>query len=202
MTPSSSNAGTHRLASLAGIVALVFSIVAVAALNAHSAQVWDKPTRGVFGVKAGLITGTETRGDVQVRTGWDKSLQVFADIPVTRPVALQFAFDFHSMRSNRLDNWMIDVNVAIKPTFRLEEKRVDIKPGVAVGFGSIGEFESYFEDTDYITVKTFVEASFEIDRKWAWLAEFSVLFTPRGGKGDYDIRLGPVFLLRFGIAMR
>ena len=174
----------------------------LAASTAFGARVWDKPTRGAVGIKGGILSGTETHGDYQLRTSWDKSLEVFFDFPLSRLSALQFAFDFHNFHVNRVDNWMIDVNLAYKPTFRLKRSNIDIKPGAAVGFGHVGIFTSYFEDTRYLTVRLFVEADFIIDRKKAWLIELSTLFTPRGGNEKYDLRVGPVFMLRFGLSLR
>ena len=178
---------------------IMLCLVVSAALGT---QVWEKPTRGVFGIKGGILSGTETRGDYRLRTSWDKSLEVFFDFPLTKLSAVQFAFDFHNFHVNRVDNWMIDVNLAYKPTFRMKRANIDLKPGTAIGFGHVGIFTSYFEDTRYLTVRLFVEADFIIDRKKAWLLELSTLFTPVGGNEKYDLRVGPVFMLRFGLSLR
>ncbi|MBD3258093.1 hypothetical protein GF377_06635 [candidate division GN15 bacterium] len=167
----------------------------------EGAIIEDRPTSGVFGVKAGIIAGTETRGEFRVTTDWDKSFGVFGEVPFWRPVFVQFAFDFHSFRQNRLDNWMIDANIGIKPHFRLRRHRMDIKPGVAFGYGSIGEYASALGDTDYFTLRLFVEGDFEIDRKKALLVEFSVLYAT-GGNNNLDLHIKPTMMLRFGIGLR
>ena len=178
------------------------SLVLLAVRSADATQVWDRPSRGVVGTKLGIISGTETRGDYTLRTTWDKTLQVFADIPLIRRVAVQFAFDFHSFHNNRVDNWMLDMNVGLKPSVPIPRANMVLKPGVAVGYGHVGNHASHFENTDYLTVRVFTEADFEINRKTSWLAELSVLFTPSGGRNSYDLRLGPVFLFRVGLALR
>ena len=183
-------------------VMLALLLLCLAVSEGYAAQVWEKPTRGAVGIKGGILSGTETRGDLRLRTSWDKSLEVFFEFPIVKRTAIQFAFDFHNFHVNRVDNWMIDVNLALKPTFRLKRANVNVKPGAAVGYGYVGIFTSYFEATRYLTVRGFVEADFIIDPKKAWLIEFSTLFTPTGGNDEYDLRVGPVFMLRFGLSLR
>jgi hypothetical protein len=194
-------AGRTSIALLTALSIALCCLLATAD-QSNATEIWNKPTRGAFGVKLGLITGTETRGDMMLRTSWDKTFEIFAAVPVFRNVFAQFAFDFHSLTNNRTDNWMLDINLGLKPRLRFPKANMVVHPGLAVGYGHVGTHDSFFEDTDYITVRAFVETGFRINQKTDWLAELSVLFTPQGGSNGFDLRIGPVFLLRVGLALK
>jgi hypothetical protein len=180
------------------VVAVLIFVVSPAA---DAAQVHDRPTKGVFGIKLGLISRANIRGDLELETEIGSSAQVYADFPIFKDLFLTASVDFYYIQIIRQNDIMIEGTGGLKHEFALNRAGMFLRPGVGVGYAYLPEI-GVMESTDYITLKVLVEAHFPIDKKKAWVGELAVMGAPKGGNDDVELSFGPGFIVRWGLAFR
>lgn len=158
-------------------------------------------TRGKFGIKVGVISRMNMRGDLDLHSEIGSSAQVFADFPKGRGFYFSTAFDFYYVEINRSNQIMIEPSAGIKRAFRLKRTDMLLVPAAMIGFGFIADMGD-LPAARFLTYKFGVEVHFKIDVKKAWVGELALFNAPRGTNGRGDISLGPGIMLRVGLAFR
>jgi hypothetical protein len=183
---------------------MISALICVLALSTpvvRAAEVIRRPTSGIFGLKVGVISRMNIRGDLDLHTEIGSTGQVYTDFPIWRRLYFSTSFDFYYVEIVRQNDVMIEGSIGFKYLFKLPRANIQLRPGVAVGYSYLPEI-GVMESTDYRTVRAFLEAQFPIDGRKSWVAEFVVLGAPTGGNGGLDLSYGPGFMLRAGLAFR
>ena len=160
-----------------------------------------RSTRGVFGLKVGVISRMNMTGDRDLRSEVGSCIQVYADIPKGKNYYLSAAFDFYYIEINRTNQIMIEPNLGLKKTFYLQRGQMAIKPGGSVGFAFLADMGS-LRASQYLTFKVFCEIHFKIDARKAWVGELALFHAPTGSSNRLDLAFGPGLMLRVGLAFR
>ncbi len=181
------------------LVAVLLTVIAVPGPLAQG--LYRKPTRGIFGLKAGVLSGGNFKADRTYHTKLAVAGQVFADFPLTKKLGLVVAFDFYNIRLVTDQEAMIEVSLALKPVIEIVRAHMTIRPGAGIGFAHLSEL-NVFKATDYPCIKAFLEAYFPINKKKSWIVEMAVVYLPDGGNSSCDISIGPLYMLRGGLAFR
>jgi hypothetical protein len=164
-------------------------------------EIIDKPTSGIFGVKVGVISRVNIRGDLNLHTEIGSTGQVFMDFPMFSSLYLSTSIDFYYVEIVRQNDVMIEGTAGFKYLFNLPRANMQLKPGLAIGYAYLPEI-GVMESTDYITFRAYLEAHFPIDGRKAWVAEFAIMGAPTGGNAALDLSYGPGFMIRGGLAFR
>ena len=160
------------------------------------------PTRGIVGLKAGFISGANFKAAQPMKTDPGVSGGVFFDFPVTPRFYAGVAVDFHNIVLVMDQQAMIDVGLTIKHLIPMNEKsKMTLVPAASAGYAYLSGL-NVFEPTEFLNLKLFVETHFEINRKRSWVGDIGVSYMPAGGNGAYDIKIGPAFFIRWGLAFR
>lgn len=93
---------------------------------------------------------------------------------------------------------LLDVGVNFKATIMSENASLALRPGVGVGFGALRRMDN-FSGSNYLTLKAFSELVYFTPGDLSFLLDAGVWYAPSGGDNDHDIKIGPLFTLRFGI---
>jgi hypothetical protein len=160
-----------------------------------------KPTSGVFGLKAGVISRMDFDTDRPLQSEIGSCAQVFADFPQGRDIYLATAFDFYYIGISRANQVMIDASVGLKRIFPLPRARMFLKPAVSVGFAYLAHMGD-LPAVRFLSLKLLLETHFTIDAKKAWVGELGLFRAPTGSNGKNDVTLGPGVFLRWGLAFR
>ena len=160
-----------------------------------------RPTSGVFGLKAGVISRMDFDAYQPLQSEIGSSAQVFADLPQGREFYLTAAFDFYYIGISRSHQVMIDASIGLKRIFPLPGPRMFLKPAVSVGFAYLAQMGD-LPAARFLSLKLFLETHFTIDARKAWVGELGWFQTPAGSNGDSDVTLGPGVFLRWGLAFR
>ncbi len=160
-----------------------------------------RPTRGVVGVKLGILSEGAFKADYRRETDLAVSGEIFADLPLFHRVYFMVAFDFHKVELGQHEQFMLDGAAGLKTVIVHRRLNMEFKPWVTVGMGHLNKI-NYYGTTDHLTIKLGFETHFGVSRKMSWLAELTTLYSPSGGNNEYNVTLGPMFMLRFGLAFR
>lgn len=191
-----------RFRIVASCVRLIAPLIIVGTADFGRAEIIStQPTRGVFGLKIGLASRANIRGDLHLRTEIGSSAQVYADFPLFSDFFFTTAFDFYYVEIVRQNDIMIEGSLGLKKSFALSRANMKLIPGASLGYAYLPEI-GVMNSTDYIVLKLFFESHFAIDPRKAWVAEVAVLGAPWGGNPTYDISYGPAFLVRVGLAFK
>lgn len=167
----------------------------------HSQNLVGRTTSGLFGLKVGVISRMDLRGERRLNTEIGSTAQVFADFRKGQRLFIATAFDFYYVEVNRSNQIMIEPGVGVKYSFPIADAGATLKPGVMIGF-------AYLSDTgdlpaaELFSYKLLFEAEFKIDVKKAWLGEIALFDAPTGRSASKGITLGPGVMLRLGLAFR
>jgi len=93
---------------------------------------------------------------------------------------------------------LLDVGVNFKATIMSENGSLALRPGVGVGFGALRRMDN-FSGSNYLTMKAFSELVYFTAGDVSFLVDAGVWYAPNGGDNEHDIKIGPLFTLRFGI---
>jgi hypothetical protein len=160
-----------------------------------------KPTRGILGLKAGVISRMDYDTEWTLQSGVGSCAQLFADFPQGRQFYLTTAFDFYYIGIGGDNQVMIDASVGIKRSFPLRRAKMFLKPAVAVGFAYLAEIGD-LPAARFLSLKFYLETHFTIDARKAWVGELGLFQTPTGSNGKDDVTFGPGVFLRWGVAFR
>jgi hypothetical protein len=163
---------------------------------------FGRQTSGVFGVKGGFISRGNVKADqtYQTKIGWTG--QVFFDVPLKTNLFAVAAFDFYDLKLVNDHQWMLDANLGLKPSFHVRRFDADIKPAASIGWGHVAVV-NFLEASDFVTLKLSCEGHFYVNKRRAWVIETAILYAPVGGNDQYPkVILGPMFLIRAGVALR
>jgi hypothetical protein len=185
-------------------------LLPAAAPTAHAGQWYDKVTPGVFGLKGGMIGRGTSRGHfpdasppqtLSLETKIGKSGQVFFDIPLLARVYLSATFDFHDLKTQDEHQWMLVSGLGLKPTIRLRNRAIEVKPCLSIGWGHVAQ--RFWQDpTDYMTITLGAELHAEIDKRQDLLVELALIRAQSGGNDELNATLGPMLIVRAGLAFR
>ncbi len=160
-----------------------------------------RPTRGVFGVKVGILSEGAFKADYRRETDLAASGEVFADLPLFRRTYFAIAFDFHKIEVGQHEQFMLDAAAGFKTVIVHRRLDMEFKPWATVGMGHLNKI-NYYGETNYLSIKLGFETHFAISRKTSWLVELTTLYCPVGGNREYNVIYGPVYMIRFGLALR
>jgi len=184
------------------IVCVILTVVLIGLSGSVSAQnLVGRVTSGRFGIKAGLISRMNMRGDLKLQSEIGSSAQVFADFPKGKGFYFAAAFDFHYIEINRSNQIMIEPNIGLKRAFHLKRADMQLIPAMSIGFAylaDMGDLPSF----NFLTYKLLVEVHFKIDARKSWVGELALFNAPTGNNGSLDVSLGPGLMLRWGLVFR
>jgi hypothetical protein len=160
-----------------------------------------KPTSGVFGLKAGVISRMDFDTNPPLQSEVGSCAQVYADLPQGREFYLTGAFDFYYIELNRCNQVMIEASIGLKRIFALPRSKMFLKPAVSVGFAYLAQMGD-LPASRFLSIKLFVETHFTIDARKAWVGELGFFQAPSGSNSKSDVTLGPGFFVRWGLAFR
>ena len=185
-----------RCPVIATLLSLYFITSPVAGQN-----LLGQPTRGIVGLKAGVISRMDYDTDWTLQSGVGSCAQIFADFPQGRGFYLTAEFDFYFIGISNASQIMIDPSMGLKYSFSLRRAKMLIKPAVAVGFAYLAEIGS-LPASRFLSLKYYVETHFTIDARKAWVGELGLFHTPTGSNGSTDATFGPGVFVRWGLAFR
>jgi hypothetical protein len=163
---------------------------------------YSRQTSGVFGLKAGFISSGNLKVGQAYHTEIGSTGQAFFDLPLRPNLFAVAAFDFYNFRLDAYSQWMLDINLGLKPSFYMKKLDADIKPAISIGWGHLEMFNS-LETSDFLTLRMSCESHFYVNKKRAWVIETAILYAPTAGNDQYPkATFGPMLLLRAGVAMR
>ena len=170
-----------------------------------SASVKNKAGRrgsGVVGLKAGLFSRSEFKGDKAVfRTQVGSTAELLAEFPLGREFYLTTAFDFYYIQIVNDNQIMLEPSLGLKRIVNVGFKRTRFKPGIAFGYAHLARINA-LRPSDYFAIKGMLETHFTINPRRTWMIELAVFKTFEGGNGDFDLKFGPVLMLRVGFSWR
>ena len=184
---------TSALATLSSLLCVASSI--------SGQNLMGRPTSGVFGLKAGVISRMNFDTNLPLQSEVGSCGQVFADLPQGREFYLTGAFDFYYIELSRSNQIMIEASVGLKRIFPLPRPKMFLKPAVSVGFAYLAQMGD-LPASRFLSIKLFVETHFTIDARKAWVGELGLFQTPTGSNGKSDVTLGPGLFVRLGLAFR
>jgi hypothetical protein len=157
--------------------------------------------RGVFGVRAGIINSTTMKvGDREYTSNVALIGGVLFDAPLTRKTTIGVTADLLDIQVFDERQKALDVGITFKYAIYREYTRMALKPGLGVGYAYLARI-GYLDASGYLTLKTFLEAIFYVDRRFAWIADIDILWAPVGGNREYDVTYGPAVIARFGVVL-
>lgn len=155
--------------------------------------------KGGFGFKAGLINSTSfVINDIEYESNTGLATGVYFDLPFIRKSKVVIALDFYDIHVLDDKQWMIDLSLGFRPTFRKAGSDVALKPGIAIGYSHlalIGDLNT----TNYLTFKSGVEIMYHTGRKYVHTFEIFFLATRYGGNRTVEISHNPVLVVRLGV---
>ena len=157
----------------------------------------------VFGIKGGLITsGTVYVEDIfDFNTDGSYSLGGFLDYKLGPKFLGGLAVDIHNISAFDESETLLNLGVTLKAMIYSETSSVTFRPGISLGYGSVGGIEGAgVESSQYFTVGGLVEVVYSMPGGLSWLGEVAIYAGPSGGNSDFSITYGPLFLIRGGIA--
>lgn len=160
-----------------------------------------RPTSGVIGVKAGVISRMNLNMSPARQSGIGSCAQVYADFPMGRQVYFTTAFDFYYIEFGGANQIMIEPNVGVKRAFPLRRARMLLTPGASVGFAYLAHVGD-LPESRFLSLKLFVETHFTIDARRAWVGELALFHAPTGANSVEHLSFGPGVMLRWGVAFR
>ena len=169
--------------------------------DAAAQNLVGRPTRGIFGLKLGVVSRMNMTGGRQLHSEIGSCAQVYADLPQGKRFYLSAAFDFYYVEIARSNQIMIEGSFGVKRAYNLEHARMILKPGVSIGFAYLAEMGG-LPASQYLTGKLLLETYFKIDAKKAWVGELALFHASHGTDGDLDIGFGPGLILRWGLAFQ
>lgn len=183
--------------------ALVFVAVLAADLSAQNLNQkrFGKWHRGLFGFRAGVINATTLQvDDRSFDTNVALTAGVLFDFPLTKSSYYGFTADLLDIQVFDERQKALDVGMTFKYAVYKRESMMALKPGLGVGYSYLARI-GFLDASGYLTLKMFLEATFYSNHKYAWLADFDILWAPVGGNGDYDVTFGPAIMARFGLVL-
>jgi len=183
------------------VFAALTLLAAIMVGTARADKVVPRPTRGIFGVKVGVMSRANMRGDLKLQTAVGSTAEVYADFPVAARLHVSTAFDFYYIQLVRDNDIMIDANLGLKYEIPLPRANMFLRPGVAFGFGFLPEINTIDAST-YATAKLLLEAHFAVNPRRSFVSELALWGAPVGRNNTYDLTLGPAVMLRVGLAFR
>jgi hypothetical protein len=160
-----------------------------------------RSTSGKFGIKVGVISRMNMRGDRNLQSEIGSTAQVFADFPKGKGFYFSTAFDFYYVEINRSNQIMIEPSVGVKRVCRLKRSDMMLLPAASIGFAYLAEMGD-LPSSNFLTYKLLVEIHLKIDARKAWVGELAFFNAPSGSNGRRDISFGPGLMLRCGLAFR
>lgn len=185
--------------ALTGLMAAVlFALPDPAFAQEGAASVLARNT--TFGVKAGLISsGTIYVDDGEFDSDASYSIGAFVDHRLAPKLFGGLGLDVHNISAFDEEKMLIDAELTLKALIGEGRGRVAFRPGIGLGYGSVGEISGVAASSQYFTVRGFAEILLPMSGRSAWLGEIAVLAGPSGGNSDLDITFGPMVLVRAGV---
>jgi hypothetical protein len=192
--------GIFSVLCTAMVLAVVLSISQASAQNLVRSS-YGKKHRASFGLKAGVLnTATFKYDDHEIDTDYGIIIGVLFDFPVTSWSMLGVTADILDIKAMDERHKALDVGFTMKFPIYRQNRDFVIRPGFGVGYGYLAHVAQAFEASDYMTTKVFVEGVVYSKRRYAFLLDLGVLYTPIGGSSEYDeMRYGPVVYFRIGV---
>jgi len=189
------------LRKISALFILIVVTTIVFAPDLRAQNLVGRATRGMVGVKLGFISNGMIREEQSHWTELGMSGGVYGDLPIGGGFYIPVSFDFHSFRLAK--NWevMLDVGVGLKATYKIQRTNVEIKPGVAIGVANLPQL-GVVETSNYITTKLMLEVHFPINKRHSWVGEIALFGAPVGRNNEYDVTIGPILIVRVGLAFR
>lgn len=151
------------------------------------------------GLKAGLITsGTIYVEDGEFDSDASYSIGGFLDYRLAPKLFGGISVDAHNISAFDEEKMLVDAELTLKALVAGATGRVAVRPGLGIGYGTVGAISGVAESSQYLTVRGFAEVLVPLGARSAWLGEVAVLAGPSGGNSDLDITFGPMLLVRGG----
>jgi hypothetical protein len=182
------------------VLAAVLFVSSVPAENLVRTS-YGKKHRASFGIKAGVLNAATFRYDGhELDTDYGIMVGVLFDFPVTSWFMLGATADILDIKAMDERHKALDVGFTMKFPIYRENRDFVIRPGLGVGYGYLAHVAQAFEASDYMTTKMFVEGVVYSKKRYAFLLDLGVLYTPIGGSSEFDeMRYGPAVYFRIGV---
>jgi hypothetical protein len=155
-------------------------------------------SKGKFGAKIGIMYESKFRVDgASTDAGVGISFGFLLDLPVTRLGVSGIAAELHDLHIYKKRKKVLDLSVPLKYRIIFEERRWELRPMAAAGFGYMTEVDE-IERTTFLTVKAGLEAVFHSRTRYSMIVDGLVFAAPTGGNADNRVTFGPTLLLRIG----
>lgn len=180
-------------------------MIAVVPLSVSAVSYDPRGHQSKFGIKGGFLLGSRVRIDngrsiSTIDTEAGLTGGIFLDIPQSEKIIAGVALDLYDVQPARSPERrkFLDASISVKWRFPTERQRVEIRPGLAIGFGYLAAIGFIEEPTRYITTKAIFEVVFLRSRRFQYYLETAVVASPFGGNSDLDITFRPTLIFRGG----
>ncbi len=155
-------------------------------------------SKGKFGAKIGIMYSSKFRVDgVSTDADLGISFGVLLDLPVARRGVSGISAELHDLHIYKKRKKVLDLSVPVKYRFIFEDRRWELRPMAAAGFGYMTEVDE-LERTTFLTLKAGLEAVFHSTTRYSMIIDGLVFAAPSGGNADNRVTFGPTLLLRIG----
>jgi hypothetical protein len=167
-----------------------------------SGDFWDK--RGYFLMRLGFVSGEVIRLDGREEEGQPGfSFGAAMEFRIARGWHLGIGADVHRMHLSDSGQFFIDASLSLKRSFFSQSSKISLRPGVAIGYGSMDYFtilsRGRIERTHFMVWKATFETIFFGHARVAPFIDVGMMGTAFGGNSEHDLRLGPFPYLRAGM---
>lgn len=163
--------------------------------------------RSRFTVSAGFLLSGDVELDsptVDSRSAY--SLGACFDIPIGNRFFLALSIDLHRQDwkgpwedlGRQAEGTLADLGLGLKRLIYLGESRFALRPGVGIGFASLGNM-LVTRGSNYLTASGTTDLIYMVSEQIGLMVEVGGWLTLAGSDNDQDITLGPMPLIRLGV---
>ncbi len=195
--------GRHGIFSVFSVTLVLAAGLFVSSVPAENLvrTSYGKKHRASFGIKAGVLNeATFKFDDYEIDTDYGIMVGVLFDFPVTSWSMFGVTADILDIKVMDERHKALDVGFTMKFPIYRENRDFVIRPGLGVGYGYLAHVAQGFDASDYMTTKLFVEGVVYSKKRYAFLLDLGVLYTPIGSSREFDeMRYGPAVYFRIGV---
>ena len=162
----------------------------------------DKP--GYFLMRIGFVSGENIKLDGRDEDGQPGfSFGAAMDFRIVRSWYVGVGCDIHRVHISDSGQYFFDASLALKRSFLSKTSRIALRPGIALGYGTLDHFRLFsyqgIERTHYFVWKATFEVVFFGRNRVAPFIDVGLMGSAFGGNADHDIRFGPFPYIRGGM---
>lgn len=182
------------------VMRLITFAIGVLLIDLNSSFAADvRNASSIYGLKAGIVSpGTWFVGDFEYDPDMGYSLGGFLDYKLGPKITGGGYIDVHRISAYETSNSLFDLGVTIKAIIYSQTSSFTFKPGIGIGYGTLGKMDIY-ASTTYMVLKGYVDIVYSTPGSVSWLGEIGLWGSPNGGNDDFEAYFGTGLILRGGI---